>query len=1242
MQVGVEQDNNCSTSVISDNRIASLQHLLNEATESRSANLRCSRLPIQLSSLAQAVADGLVRVRLKKTDNTNGFKKTTAGGCFKQGKTGKFIRKSAKVQRYVPSFTDQPAEGCRSFRPKETLADLRRSNSLLQRTVGSQRAQFIALQNLKAAPVLSARDQHESTKLLANAQQSSKQLKAQLAQVRQERNAARGELQTSQIANAELLQENQRQIAQVEFQCQMDIKDAEEQAQASIRKAESQAMDDKEAGIAKAKESTERYRAYSKKMSKQASRAQSKLERAVAGFEDKAAAVKSRSRRDVTNLLGELTTLVTSSEHDRKRSDRHQAKLQAAVIGMQAELEVQKQPIGTMKNNRDFSDEIVLLTWELMAMGVSSNIVGDVEALCCEHLAHRKLERKPSKSTAGRWALQSKDISMHHLGELLCKNAERGIGYATDTTTVRAAERAANNFELRLEDGSVLKLRGPVTELASHTAAEQMEHNVQHILSDTRRVLKSAGIVRDCHRVSVAYFVRVMGDHVNEALWDLVEAAKFEELDQMIVDQSISAEIASQMRMFSRNKCSKHKLAKLSRDACTAMGKLQDTGAAKFSNMVPKGGRTYESLGYKLTEVVAWQFSCDISVANPHGHAQDFQDWQDMMEQTPMAIFNINKNRHYRHEKGARKVLLHVDEVLEYLADVRDGRDEKEHPNKFTKLGNADSRIWTALHMQFKEKHHMEAYAQLCAMDMLDCLFFSPALCMICAPTTDVINVGKQWRVAYDWLTATVGGKTDAELMVGGREHRCFPLYHKIDKGQAQDKTPLELEFQPPVVNKLVHLHDSEHKFQDRVMQYFRAATVAMAKGATEIAKEYFPAEYNGLKIQDADGALFDPSTDVIQKLSGFICENDFCEQQLGDERLALTRAAGKISMTAVGGLNMMKHNNVVRDIRSGSVVNIVHLRGKLYKERRRLEGSEKEKRVKMRSRVEEYRAVKRVEVMQRSRNRAVARAETEAVEQFLTKAKVEALLSTRDTRNIDVKLKSVKDQLKIYRDLLEYGYKAVRMSYTKDVPAPGGRIKKKKITGQALLEWLCGQLLKLMAETDQADGKVKPWRDVLGSKGDTDWSQAATSATPTARPSAVVYAQSYMEECEDHVSDDDVSAAGTTPGHTVNQHQSLEAASNAQELDAPAFEELAADEEGESDEEYEPQTILNERLRRNKMQYLVQWRGFKKSEATWEPEAHIQSCSDIIKAWQEKIMQSMSKSSNNKKAASKKRGRPP
>ena len=275
---------------------------------------------------------------------------------------------------------------------------------------------------------------------------------------------------------------------------------------------------------------------------------------------------------------------------------------------------------------------------------------------------------------------------------------------------------------------------------------------------------------------------------------------------------------------------------------------------------------------------------------------------------------------------------------------------------------------------------------------------------------------------------------TDSEPMAGGREHRCFPSYHKKDKSQAQNKTALELEFQPPMVNQLTGLLDSDGKFQKRVMEYFRASALAMAKGVTEIAKEYFPIEYKGLRIQAADGVLFNPSADVIKTLSCFICENDYCEQQLGDERQMLTKAAGKISMTTVAGLNMLQHNNVVNDIRLGRVVSIVHLRGKLYKERRALEGSEKEKRVKMRSRVEKYRAIKRKEVMERARNRAVARAEIEAVEQFLMKSEVEAVLSIRDKRKVDERLKAVKDQLKIYRDLLECGFKAVRMSCTKDM----------------------------------------------------------------------------------------------------------------------------------------------------------------------------------------------------------------
>ena len=248
-------------------------------------------------------------------------------------------------------------------------------------------------------------------------------------------------------------------------------------------------------------------------------------------------------------------------------------------------------------------------------------------------------------------------------------------------------------------------------------------------------------------------------------------------------------------------------------------------------------------------------------------------------------------------------------------------------------------------------------------MDMLHSLFYGPALCMICAPSTDVINVGAQWREGYDWLTCSVPQKTDDELISGGREHRCFPAYHKKDKTQAQDKTPLELEFNPPVISKL-ELFNVDG-FKSRTMTLFRVACKRMAKSILEIAPEYFPAVYKGVDVivQSKDGELFDPPLVVINLLTGFICENDFCEQQLGDERKMLTQADGKVSVDAVAGLNMIKHNNVIEDIRSGRVVNVVGLRGKLARERRMHEGNQKQKRVRMRTRVEVYKVQKRKEV---------------------------------------------------------------------------------------------------------------------------------------------------------------------------------------------------------------------------------------------------------------------------------------
>ena len=46
-----------------------------------------------------------------------------------------------------------------------------------------------------------------------------------------------------------------------------------------------------------------------------------------------------------------------------------------------------------------------------------------------------------------------------------------------------------------------------------------------------------------------------------------------------------------------------------------------------------------------------------------------------------------------------------------------------------------------------------------------------------------------------------------------------------------------------------------------------------------------------GIVVQKEDGQLHDPPLIVRKSLAGFMCENDFCEAQLGDERQMLCKA---------------------------------------------------------------------------------------------------------------------------------------------------------------------------------------------------------------------------------------------------------------------------------------------------------------------------------------------------------------
>lgn len=47
--------------------------------------------------------------------------------------------------------------------------------------------------------------------------------------------------------------------------------------------------------------------------------------------------------------------------------------------------------------------------------------------------------------------------------------------------------------------------------------------------------------------------------------------------------------------------------------------------------------------------------------------------------------------------------------------------------------------------------------------------------------------------------------------------------------------------------------------------------------------------------------------------------------------------------------------------------------------------------------------------------------------------------------------------------------------------------------------------------------------------------------------------------------------------------------------------------------EEYEVETILDSRLYRGKLQYLVRWKGYGPEENSWEPEANLKNAKTMI-----------------------------
>jgi Chromo (CHRromatin Organisation MOdifier) domain len=55
------------------------------------------------------------------------------------------------------------------------------------------------------------------------------------------------------------------------------------------------------------------------------------------------------------------------------------------------------------------------------------------------------------------------------------------------------------------------------------------------------------------------------------------------------------------------------------------------------------------------------------------------------------------------------------------------------------------------------------------------------------------------------------------------------------------------------------------------------------------------------------------------------------------------------------------------------------------------------------------------------------------------------------------------------------------------------------------------------------------------------------------------------------------------------------------------------------NEEEYEAEEILDSRFVRSALKYLVRWKGYPISEATWEPTKHLKNSPSLVQQFHTK-----------------------